>query len=287
MAGLREVLVEAKSPSRLAELVGAERIEQFEQLARAASERLSGRRVVNVNSTASGGGVAEMLQTLLAYTRRRGDRHPLVGHRGQPCLLRGDEAHPQQPVRGIGRRWASSMAPRVRSTRRRSASRPRVCRSSVRPGDVALLHDPQPAGLTDAIRAAGARRRVALPRRHRRAERALGARRGTSCTPTSPERMRSCSPARTSPPGGHAIDCTSSRRRSTPSRRRTSRCPRQSCGRCCAGPGCWPAPPMAVSASSGATGRPARSSGPWTSCATAARRPSGRRWWSRCPAGTT
>ena len=37
-----------------------------------AQEALSGRAVLNVNSTAAGGGVAEMLQTLLAYVRGAG-----------------------------------------------------------------------------------------------------------------------------------------------------------------------------------------------------------------------
>src|SRR5918995_3891425 len=42
---------------------------RFEQIADAAQGALAGRSVLNVNSTAAGGGVAEMLQTLLAYVR--------------------------------------------------------------------------------------------------------------------------------------------------------------------------------------------------------------------------
>ena len=46
---------------------------QFERVAEAAqTQALAGRSVFNVNSTAAGGGVAEMLQTLLAYARERG-----------------------------------------------------------------------------------------------------------------------------------------------------------------------------------------------------------------------
>src|SRR5678816_4329816 len=69
---LREVDVKALALERLHPLIGPERSERFETTAAAAREALRGRTVVNVNSTATGGGVAEMLQTLLAYARGAG-----------------------------------------------------------------------------------------------------------------------------------------------------------------------------------------------------------------------
>src|SRR6266498_721864 len=66
---LREVHVQALAPERLAPLIGPERMERFHKFAQAARDVLSGRAVVNVNSTPTGGGVAEMLRTLLAYAR--------------------------------------------------------------------------------------------------------------------------------------------------------------------------------------------------------------------------
>ena len=45
---------------------------RFEEIAARARALFAGRRVVNVNSTAAGGGVAELLQTLLAYARIAG-----------------------------------------------------------------------------------------------------------------------------------------------------------------------------------------------------------------------
>src|ERR1700758_960983 len=45
---------------------------RFEQTAELARQTLAGSSVLNVNSTGSGGGVAEMLQTLLAYARGAG-----------------------------------------------------------------------------------------------------------------------------------------------------------------------------------------------------------------------
>ena len=69
---LEEVEVEALDAARFEPLVGPERMAGFEAVAEETRERLGGRAVVNVNSTAVGGGVAEMLQNLLAYARGAG-----------------------------------------------------------------------------------------------------------------------------------------------------------------------------------------------------------------------
>ena len=68
---LREVEVQALDAARLEPLIGRERMVRFEQVAEAA-QAIPGCSVLNVNSTAAGGGVAEMLQTLLAYARGAG-----------------------------------------------------------------------------------------------------------------------------------------------------------------------------------------------------------------------
>ena len=72
MAKPREVQIAAVAPARLAPLIGTERAARFEAIAAATRALLAGRAVANVNSTATGGGVAEMLQTLLAYARGAG-----------------------------------------------------------------------------------------------------------------------------------------------------------------------------------------------------------------------
>jgi trehalose synthase len=153
---LREVRVEAKPPSRLAALVGPARAAQFEELARAAGERLAGRRIINVNSTASGGGVAEMLQTLLAYTRG-------VGIDTRWFVIDGDPAFFEVTKRihnhlydapGDGGELGETERHVYEGTLHRQVD---GINAELRPGDVALIHDPQPAGLTTAARAAGAR----------------------------------------------------------------------------------------------------------------------------------
>ena len=69
---VEEVEVAPTDPQRLAELIGAERLAAFGELAERLRRRLADRCVWQVNSTARGGGVAEMLRSHLAYVRGAG-----------------------------------------------------------------------------------------------------------------------------------------------------------------------------------------------------------------------
>lgn len=69
---LREVEVQALDAARLEPLIGPERIARYEGIAEAAELAMRGRTLLNINSTAAEGGVAEMLQRLLAYGRGAG-----------------------------------------------------------------------------------------------------------------------------------------------------------------------------------------------------------------------
>ena len=69
---VQRVPVEAMSPERFATVAGAEQWSMFEQLIEHAGAALRGRVIWNVNSTARGGGVAEMLISLVAYARGGG-----------------------------------------------------------------------------------------------------------------------------------------------------------------------------------------------------------------------
>src|SRR6266540_3293901 len=71
MTPLGHVPIASVSPERFRGLVG-DRYAEFEAAIARASELLAGRTVWHVNSTARGGGVAEMLQSLLAYARGAG-----------------------------------------------------------------------------------------------------------------------------------------------------------------------------------------------------------------------
>src|SRR6266403_1968088 len=68
----QEVPVAALSIDRLRGLLNREERAELDRTIERASRLLAGRVVWNINSTAVGGGVAEMLQSLLAYTRGAG-----------------------------------------------------------------------------------------------------------------------------------------------------------------------------------------------------------------------
>jgi trehalose synthase len=116
---------------------------------------LAGRRVWNVNSTASGGGVAEMLQALLAYSRGAGvDARWLVieGDAGFFAVTKRvhNLLHGSQGDGGPTGRAERAAYERVLG--REAAELKKL----VSPGDIVLLHDPQTAGLAAELRAHGA-----------------------------------------------------------------------------------------------------------------------------------
>ena len=79
--GLEQVSVKRVSLGLLARALAPDRVEHLRAVAERAVPLLDGRVVWNINSTAKGGGVAEMLQTLLAYGRGAGvDTRWLVLH---------------------------------------------------------------------------------------------------------------------------------------------------------------------------------------------------------------
>ncbi|HEX4805135.1 MAG TPA: glycosyltransferase [Conexibacter sp.] len=154
-ARMREVAVQAIDAARLAPLIGPERMAAYEATAAAARELLAGRSIVSVNSTAAGGGVAELLQSLLAYARGAGVDARWLVMEGDPAFFAitkrihnhvygtpGDGG----PLGARERRHYEAVAER----------NARELRALVRPGDVVLLHDPQPAGLAPALKRDGA-----------------------------------------------------------------------------------------------------------------------------------
>jgi trehalose synthase len=151
-AGIREVEVHPIALERLAQLIGPERVERFECTAADARSRLGERRVVNVNSTATGGGVAELLQTLLAYARGAGiDARWVVieGDVGFFEITKRIHNH-LYGTAGDGGPLGPAEHHHYEETTSRNAE---ALRAFVRAGDIVLLHDPQTAALA----------RVAMP----------------------------------------------------------------------------------------------------------------------------
>jgi trehalose synthase len=153
---LAEVEVQALDAARLESLIGPQRMARFEAVAEAAQAALDGHTILNVNSTAVGGGVAEMLQTLLAYVRGAGiDARWLVIEGDHEFFTITKRIHNGlYGTAGDG----GPLGRRERAHYERVLSRnAEQLLTLVRPGDVVLIHDPQPAGLAQVAQRAGAR----------------------------------------------------------------------------------------------------------------------------------
>jgi trehalose synthase len=152
--GLEEVEVRAVPLDRLAQLIGPERTERFMTVAANAREQLSGRRVINVNSTATGGGVAELLQTLLAHARG-------VGIDARWLVIQGDADFFAITKRIHNHLYGTAgdggpLGPAEHAHFEAIAQRNLAGVLAVaRPGDVVLLHDPQTAALAPDLQREG------------------------------------------------------------------------------------------------------------------------------------
>jgi trehalose synthase len=156
VARLREVLVPSLPLSRFRELIGDERYETLEAAAARARSLLDGHTVWNINSTASGGGVAEMLNVLVGYTRGAGlDVRWLVTHGDEQFFAITKRIHNR--IHGAKGDDGDLGPAEAAHFERISAENAALLREQLHPGDVALLHDPQTAGLCQPLRDCGVR----------------------------------------------------------------------------------------------------------------------------------
>ena len=152
---LQDVSVAPVSLARFEKLATPRRWQELQDAVQTAKRVLGSRVVWNVNSTASGGGVAEMLQVLLSYvsgigvdirwTVLQGDAEFFAITKRIHNLLHGSRGDGGPLGAREGRHYDEVIACNA------AALVPRVGRD-----DVVILHDPQTAGLVDAIRDAGA-----------------------------------------------------------------------------------------------------------------------------------
>jgi len=151
---LTHVPVAPLPPERFRELLG-DRYGELEEVIARAEEVFGGRAVWHVNSTARGGGVAELLQSLLAYARGGGvdTRWVVVG--GNPEFFQitkrihnnlhgspGDGGSLGEAEHGIYEETLRDNAAEMAET--------------VAADDIVFLHDPQTAGLVKPVRETGA-----------------------------------------------------------------------------------------------------------------------------------
>jgi trehalose synthase len=138
---------------RYRELLGDE-LPLYEQVAERAREQFAGRAIWHVNSTARGGGVAEILHSLLPYVRGVGvDTRWAVLHEEPEFFAVTKRLHNhlhEDP--GDGGPLGSEQRLLYESALRASAAQ---LRQLIQPGDIVYLHDPQTAGLVPAVKEIG------------------------------------------------------------------------------------------------------------------------------------
>lgn len=155
VAALSHVPVQRKAFAEFAGVIGESRTEQLTSAAEEARRLLNGRRFWHVNSTATGGGVAEMLLPLLGYAKHLGiDARWLVVHGTPPFFSVTKRLHNAlHGNAGDGESLGSQEAETYEQTLVRAAAE---LRSTVRPGEPVILHDPQTAGLAETLHSLGA-----------------------------------------------------------------------------------------------------------------------------------
>lgn len=137
-------------------LLGAERFAEFERVAEWARSEFAGMAIWHVNSTARGGGVAEILHALLPYVRGAGvDTRWVVLREREEFFTVTKRLHNNlHGDRGDGGELGEAERHTYESTLAASADQ---MSRLVAPGDIVYLHDPQTAGLVGAMREMGAR----------------------------------------------------------------------------------------------------------------------------------
>lgn len=151
-----EIPISARPLAPFVELVGAARVEAVTQHAAATRSMIGRHTVWNINSTAAGGGVAEILRSLLRYTRGLGIDTRWLVLEGPPEFFAvtkrlhnalhdtpGDDSALGAEQRAIYERVMAENLAQIEGI--------------VRPGDVVVCHDPQTAGLTSTLAKLGLR----------------------------------------------------------------------------------------------------------------------------------
>jgi trehalose synthase len=151
-----EVHVPARPLTPFAELLGNERIRALEAEAEALRGQLGHRTVWNVNTAASGGGVAEMLRSFLRYARGLDIDVRWLVFEGPPDFFRitkriHNALHGSQ---GDGSALGAEQAVVYQRVTSENAI---ALDALVRPGDIVVCHDPQTAGLVPHLLGRGVR----------------------------------------------------------------------------------------------------------------------------------
>ncbi len=152
---MQTVTIRSRDPLQFAEIIGPKRADALAVVAASeASSLLDGRSVINVNSTAAGGGVAEMLHVLLGYVRGVGVDARWLVIEGDPPFFELTKRIHNHLYGGVGDGGALGEPEHAIY---RSAMEPNAhgLAESARKGDIVVLHDPQTAGLAEHAKLMG------------------------------------------------------------------------------------------------------------------------------------
>jgi trehalose synthase len=153
MGLIRAVPSFPRSVERLESIIGSDRYARLRAVASQFRAGFAGRTIWNANSTAVGGGVAEMLQVLVGYVEDLGVAiRWVVIHGDAEFFALTKRLH--NGIHGYGD--ASFTAEQAAHYGHILAANGAELLQQVRPGDIVLLHDPQTAGLAGPLVDAGA-----------------------------------------------------------------------------------------------------------------------------------
>jgi trehalose synthase len=141
-------------PESFRAALDGERYERFAEVVAEAREAFAGRVVWNVNSTARGGGVAEMLRPLLAYCRGAGVDARWVVIEGNAEFFQVTKRIHNNLHGAEGDGGELGEGERLIYEHALHGSALELA-DLVRPDDIVVLHDPQTAGLVHEVRARG------------------------------------------------------------------------------------------------------------------------------------
>jgi trehalose synthase len=152
---VREVPVTPLDPELFRSALTPEALVSFEHTLSRGRELLASRTFWNVNSTSHGGGVAEMLRSLIGYSRGGGADARWVVIDGDAEFFRITKRLHNRLHGSAGDGGPLGSAERDAYERCCAENAEQLARR-VRPGDVVLLHDPQTAGMAPRLAETGA-----------------------------------------------------------------------------------------------------------------------------------
>ena len=155
MTWLEQVSILPMDPRRFGMVLSEGEYEALDDLITHAKRALNGRVIWNVNSTAKGGGVVEMLRPLLGYSRGAGidARWAVISGDPEFFTLTKRIHNKLHGFDGDG----GSLGPHERKIYQQTlAANAAELLPLLHPRDVVILHDPQTAGLTEPVRRTGA-----------------------------------------------------------------------------------------------------------------------------------